>query len=49
MHLTTLSPKDQLYSQLITSLLKPMEDHTSEARADEDTNRLPVCPRNARL
>ncbi|KAG6881517.1 hypothetical protein C0993_001108, partial [Termitomyces sp. T159_Od127] len=31
----------QKQNDLITSLLKPMEDHTAEARAKEDTARLP--------
>ncbi|KAG6888233.1 hypothetical protein C0992_009225 [Termitomyces sp. T32_za158] len=32
----------QKQNDLITSLLKPMEDHTAEARAEEDDARLPV-------
>ena len=31
------------FPQLITSLLKPMEDHTEEAREMEEQARLPVC------
>ena len=29
-------------SQLITSLLKPMEEHTEDARNEEDLSRIPV-------
>ena len=29
-------------SQLITSLLKPMEEHTEDARHEEDLSRIPV-------
>ncbi|KAF5376194.1 hypothetical protein D9757_009308 [Collybiopsis confluens] len=32
---------------LITSLLKPMQEHTEDARIEEDSNRLPVCPSDA--
>ena len=35
-----------LHAQLITSLLKPMEEHTEDARNEENLSRLPVsaCP-----
>lgn len=33
-----------VHSQLITSLLKPMEEHTEDARNEEDLSRLPVSP-----
>lgn len=29
--------------QLIASLLKPMEEHTEEAKNDDEASRLPVC------
>jgi hypothetical protein len=32
------------HAQLITSLLKPMEEHTEDARNEEDLSRLPVSP-----
>jgi hypothetical protein len=34
----------RFYAQLITSLLKPMEEHTEDARHEEDLSRLPVSP-----
>lgn len=34
-----------IHAQLITALLKPMEEHTEDARNDEDLSRLPVSPR----
>jgi hypothetical protein len=30
--------------QLIHYVLKPMEAHTEESKADEEAARLPVCP-----
>jgi hypothetical protein len=35
----------RFYAQLIASLLKPMEEHTEDARNEEDLSRLPVSPR----
>jgi hypothetical protein len=34
-----------IHTQLIASLLKPMEEHTEDARNDENLSRLPVSPR----
>ena len=34
-----------IHAQLIASLLKPMEEHTEDARNDENLSRLPVSPR----
>jgi hypothetical protein len=31
-------------AQLITALLKPMEEHTEDARNEEDLSRIPVSP-----
>jgi hypothetical protein len=35
----------RFHEQLIASLLKPMEEHTEDARNEEDLSRLPVSPR----
>ncbi|THH23237.1 hypothetical protein EUX98_g7940 [Antrodiella citrinella] len=39
---STLSSRTPHTYMLITSFLKPMEDHTEEARAEEESTRLPV-------
>jgi len=41
-----MSCLNDVRAQLITSLLKPMEEHTEDARNEEDLSRLPVnvCP-----
>lgn len=43
-HLPT-RPLTGIHAQLIASLLKPMEEHTEDARNDEDLARLPVSLR----